>query len=96
MMERRIGWHIRRWPWRGRGDRQSRREGIRPDRPDVEGARRRFPDWTFWQEGRSWLAKRNDMTVQLTGLSLESLEGNVARAEKERARQEPPPADKPA
>ena len=70
--------------------------GSDPTAPDVEGARRRFPDWTFWQEGRSWLAKRNDMTVQLTGLSLESLEGKVARAEKERARQEPPPADKPS
>jgi hypothetical protein len=71
-------------------------KGSDPTAPDVEGARRRYPDWTFWREGRSWLAKRNDETAPLTGLSLESLEGKVARAEGARARQKASPPDKPA
>lgn len=56
-----------------------------PTAPDVEGARRRYPGWEFWQEGRAWLARRADGSAQLDGLSLESLEGKVARAQRARA-----------
>jgi hypothetical protein len=59
--------------------------GPDPTAPDVEGARRRYPDWSFWREGNTWQARRADGSSQLTGLSLESLEGRVARAEKARA-----------
>jgi hypothetical protein len=59
--------------------------GPDPTAPDIEGARRRYPDWTFWREGKTWRARRADESSQLTGLSLESLEGQVARAEKARA-----------
>jgi hypothetical protein len=69
--------------------------GSDPTAPDIEGARRRYQDWTFWREGRSWLARRNGETAVLTGLSLESLEGKVARAEKARAAKNRPPSDKP-
>ncbi|MBO0805266.1 MAG: hypothetical protein J2P25_19580 [Nocardiopsaceae bacterium] len=59
--------------------------GTDPTAPDLEGARRRHPDWTFWREGRVWLAQRDDGSAQLDGLSLESLEGKVARAERTRS-----------
>lgn len=59
--------------------------GTDPTAPDVEGARRRYPDWTFTRQGRVWLARRNDGSAQLEGLSLESLEGLVRRAERARA-----------
>lgn len=54
-----------------------------PTAPDLAGARRRHPDWTFWRKGRTWLARRKDGSAQLDGLSLESLEGKVARAERD-------------
>jgi hypothetical protein len=65
--------------------------GTDPTAPDIEGARRRCPDWTFWREGRVWLARRNDGSAQLDGLSLESLEGKIARAERILARHRRPP-----
>lgn len=73
-------------------------KGSDPTAPDVEGARRRYPDWTFWRTGGSWLARRNGDNAALTGLSLESLEGKVEHAEKARARRKGPPAgpDEPA
>ncbi|HEY1703406.1 MAG TPA: hypothetical protein VGG75_27200 [Trebonia sp.] len=60
--------------------------GPDPTAPDVEGARGRYPDWTFWRDGRDWLARRADGSAQLSGQSLESVEGKVGRAERARAR----------
>jgi hypothetical protein len=59
--------------------------GPDPTAPDVEGARGRHPDWTFWRDGRDWLARRDDGSAQLSGQSLESLEGKVGRAERARS-----------
>lgn len=61
--------------------------GTDPTAPDIEQARRRFPAWTFWRDGRAWRARRAGGPgpgAELEGLSLESLEGKVARAERAR------------
>jgi hypothetical protein len=54
--------------------------GPDPTAPDLDGARERHPGWTFWREGEHWLARRKDGAAQLSGLSLESLEGKISRA----------------
>jgi len=66
-------------------------KGPDPTAPDLDGARRRYPNWTFWRAGVTWLARRDDGTCQLDGLSLESLEGKVTRAEKRRLDGTPSP-----
>lgn len=69
--------------------------GTDPTAPDLEGARCRYPGWTFWREGRTWLARRADGSAELAGLSLESLEGKIARAERAQAAGERPPPSGP-
>jgi len=64
--------------------------GPDPTAPDVNGARRRYPDWAFWFEEGKWRARRHDESCELEGLSLESLEGKIARVEKGRAGDKPP------
>jgi hypothetical protein len=56
--------------------------GTDPTAPDIAGARKRHPDWTFWKEGERWHAKKKDGSSHLSGLSLESLEGKISRVRK--------------
>jgi hypothetical protein len=37
--------------------------GPDPAAPDVEGARGRYPDWTFWRDGRDRLARLARLAV---------------------------------
>jgi hypothetical protein len=70
-------------------------KGPDPTAPDIEGARRRYPNWSFWREGNAWLARREGGSSRAEGLSLESLEGKIAREERARAAGKPPSAGGP-
>ena len=58
-------------------------------RPDITGARERYPDWEFSRDGEWWTAEhREGKAAAQRGKSPESLEGKVTRAEEAlRARQ---------
>lgn len=52
--------------------------------PDITGARERFPAWRFGRDGKWWTAEhREGKALPQRGRSPESLEGKVARAERE-------------